>query len=117
MPIGQFITFNKKLQHSQGVSYLEFHSGIVLCKFTNQDVRLTLIRDRTEQRILEATYKTSQTDFISNDPQTLEIVEKVHTIAPTNASVLVQGESGTGKTLIARMVHQLRNVLLIHLLN
>jgi len=107
MPIGQFNTFNKKLQHSQGVSYLEFHSGIVLCKFTNQDVRLTLIRDRTEQRILEATYKTSQTDFISNDPQTLEIVEKVHTIAPTNASVLVQGESGTGKTLIARMVHQL----------
>ncbi|MCP4272310.1 MAG: AAA domain-containing protein [Gammaproteobacteria bacterium] len=107
IPDGQFITFNKKLEHSKGYSYLEFHSGIVLCKFTNQDVRLTLIRDRTEQRILEATYKTAHTDFISNDPDTLEIVEKVHTIAPTNASVLVQGESGTGKTLIARMVHQL----------
>ncbi|MCP4412588.1 MAG: AAA domain-containing protein [Gammaproteobacteria bacterium] len=107
IPDGQFITFNKKLEYSKGYRYLEFHSGIVLCKFTNQDVRLTLIRDRTEQRILEATYKTAHTDFISNDPDTLGIVEKVHTIAPTNASVLVQGESGTGKTVIARMVHQL----------
>jgi len=107
MPIGQFVTFDKKLHHAQGDSYLEFHSGMVQCKFTNQNVRLTLIRDRTEQRILEATYKTVHKDFISNDPRTLEVVKKVHTIAATNASVLIQGESGTGKTLIARMVHKL----------
>jgi transcriptional regulator with PAS, ATPase and Fis domain len=107
MPTGKFVTFEEKIPHQQGERYIELHTGIVQCQSQNKDVRLILIRDRTEQRILEATYKTKHTDFKSNDPRMLEIMERVHTIAPSIASVLVQGESGTGKTLIARMVHQL----------
>jgi len=109
MPTGKFVTFEEKIPHRQGERYIEFHTGFVQCQSQNKDVRLILIRDRTEQRILEATYKTRHTDFKSNDPRMLEIMERVHTIAPSIASVLVQGESGTGKTLVARMVHQLSN--------
>jgi len=107
MPTGKFVTFEERIPHRKGERYIEFHTGIVQCQSQNKDVRLILIRDRTEQRILAATYKTKHTDFKSNDPRMLEIMERVHTIAPSIASVLVQGESGTGKTLIARMVHQL----------
>jgi len=109
MPTGKFVTFEEKIPHNQGERYIEFHTGIVQCESRNNDARLILIRDRTEQRILEAAYKTKHTDFKTNDPHMLEVVERVHTIAPSMASVLVQGESGTGKTLIARMVHRLGN--------
>jgi len=109
MPTGKFVTFEEKIPHSQGERYIEFHTGIVQCQSQNNDARLILIRDRTDQRILEAAYKTKHTDFKTNDPHMLEVVERVHTIAPSMASVLVQGESGTGKTLIARMVHRLGN--------
>ena len=36
----------------------------------------------------------------------IEITAMMEHIAPTKASVLLQGESGTGKSLLARMIHQ-----------
>ena len=109
MPSGKFVTFEERVQYPQGERYIEFHTGVVACHAHDKDVRLILLRDRTEQRLLEAAYKTKHADFESNDPHMLEVVERVQTIAPSNASVLVQGESGTGKTLLARMVHKLSN--------
>jgi len=36
-----------------------------------------------------------------------EVFETVQTVAPSNATVLIQGESGVGKELIAKAIHQL----------
>lgn len=35
------------------------------------------------------------------------VFERVHTVAPTEATVLIEGESGTGKERISRAVHEL----------
>lgn len=43
---------------------------------------------------------------IGASPQMNEIVERLRRIAPTNASVLIQGETGTGKELVAQAIHQ-----------
>ncbi|PLX45487.1 MAG: hypothetical protein C0605_00880 [Hyphomicrobiales bacterium] len=69
------------------------------------DMMLLIVRDRTAKRRLEAVLDRSGSDLITNDPQMLAVLERVQQVAPTDASVLVQGESGTGKTHIARMVH------------
>lgn len=45
------------------------------------------------------------TQLISRDHTLLEILDLVLQVADTDATVLVTGESGTGKDLIARMLH------------
>ena len=51
--------------------------------------------------------KPSPTDelLIGRDPRMQQLFELVDTVARTRTTVLVQGESGTGKTLTARSIH------------
>jgi len=43
--------------------------------------------------------------IIGKHPSLLKVLEEVGQVAPTDASVLINGETGTGKELIARAVH------------
>ncbi|MCA9237410.1 MAG: sigma-54-dependent Fis family transcriptional regulator [Planctomycetales bacterium] len=43
---------------------------------------------------------------IGNSPQMHEVVNRLQRIAPTDATVLIQGDTGTGKELIAQAIHQ-----------
>jgi len=43
---------------------------------------------------------------IGSSPQMLSLIERLKRIAPTDATVLIQGETGTGKELVAQAVHQ-----------
>ena len=44
-------------------------------------------------------------EIIGQGPALATVLENVHRVAPTDASVLITGETGTGKELIARAVH------------
>ncbi len=43
---------------------------------------------------------------IGNSPQMQDVVMRLQRIAPTDATVLIQGETGTGKELVAKAIHQ-----------
>jgi two-component system response regulator HydG len=43
---------------------------------------------------------------IGDSRQMRDIIERLKRIAPTNATVLIQGETGTGKELVAQAIHQ-----------
>lgn len=43
---------------------------------------------------------------IGNSPQMYEVLDRLRRIAPTDATVLIQGETGTGKELVAQALHQ-----------
>jgi two-component system response regulator HydG len=43
---------------------------------------------------------------IGNSQQMLDVVNRLQRIAPTDATVLIQGETGTGKELVAKAIHQ-----------
>jgi NtrC-family two-component system response regulator AlgB len=44
--------------------------------------------------------------FLSENPDTLRSLEVAHQVAQTETSILISGESGTGKTLLARLIHE-----------
>jgi NtrC-family two-component system response regulator AlgB len=48
---------------------------------------------------------TPGVDFSSESPAMQRALEVARQVAPTNAAVLLRGESGTGKTVLARAIH------------
>lgn len=49
------------------------------------------------------------TALVFSDPQSQELLAHIEQVAPSEASVLIIGETGTGKELIARHIHCLSN--------
>jgi len=45
--------------------------------------------------------------IVGSDPRMREVLELAHSVGATSATVLMTGESGTGKSLIARAIHEL----------
>jgi len=48
-------------------------------------------------------------EMIGSSARMIEIYKTISLVAPTNATVLIEGETGTGKEMIARMVHNNSN--------
>jgi formate hydrogenlyase transcriptional activator len=46
-------------------------------------------------------------EIIGNSPRLKAVLESVRIVAPSNSTVLIQGETGTGKEVIARAIHNL----------
>jgi len=55
-------------------------------------------RDRNERRFEQ---------IIGSSPALESVLEQVERVAPTDSTVLIQGETGTGKELIARAIHNI----------
>ncbi len=49
--------------------------------------------------------KLNQGDFIGASAATLRLIERARQVARTDADILMEAESGTGKELLARLVH------------
>jgi DNA-binding NtrC family response regulator len=47
-----------------------------------------------------------ESEMIGSSPGMVEIYKTVSRVAPTDATVVIEGETGTGKELIARMIHR-----------
>ncbi len=47
------------------------------------------------------------TRIVGEHPEMIAIMETVKKVAPTNARILIMGENGTGKELVARAIHEM----------
>ena len=51
-------------------------------------------------------HKFSLPGIVGNSPELTQVLDRVKLIAPAKATVLLQGETGTGKEMIAQAMHQ-----------
>ena len=49
----------------------------------------------------------SQAGIVGNSGAIRSVLEQIHIVAPTDSTVLIQGETGTGKELFAQAIHNL----------
>jgi two-component system response regulator HydG len=61
------------------------------------------LRDRN-RGLVAATH--TESEIIGTSPAALRVFDTIHRAAPTDANVLILGENGTGKELVAREVHR-----------
>ena len=61
---------------------------------------------REEQEDEVAPEELPESEMIGSSPGIVEIYKTACKVAPTDATVLIEGETGTGKELVARMIHR-----------
>ena len=62
---------------------------------------------RQNQVLREASREpVTQDDFVGRSPKMMQIFRALRDVAPTMATVLIEGETGTGKELVARALHR-----------
>ncbi len=69
--------------------------------------KIEFLTSQTEYLKEEIKELTSDHGIIAEDKSMKKVLQLVNKVATTNATVLINGETGTGKELVARAIHQL----------
>ena len=75
------------------------------------DKLLISIKNAIDKQHLQTYYKTASNELrnrfmmVGDSPRMQELYTNIKTVADTSATVLIRGETGTGKELVARAIH------------
>lgn len=72
-------------------------------------IRQSITSDEEERRYLESEIRSEHNfdDIVGKSDALHKVLEQVAIVAPTDSTVLLHGETGTGKELIAKAIHNL----------
>lgn len=83
-----------------------------LSKPLDRDKLLVTVRNALEQHKLAVEYKAmkevveGKEKILGESPKIKEILEIIHRVGPTESRVLISGDNGTGKELVAKAIHR-----------
>jgi DNA-binding NtrC family response regulator len=67
--------------------------------------RLRVENVRLRTLVQQLTFESERYRIVGSSPAIRKVVQQIEKVAPTQATVLIRGPSGTGKELIARAIH------------
>lgn len=81
--------------------------------FLNEEIRITVKRVLEQKRLLAENIALKQQlsqrmgcmDFVADSEAMINILETLEKVIPTKSNILLLGESGTGKGLLAELIH------------
>ncbi len=81
--------------------------------FINEDVKMTIKRLLEHKKVLlenlvlrqQLSQQFGGREFVGISPQILSVFELLEKVIPTRSNILILGDSGTGKGLVAEVVH------------
>jgi DNA-binding NtrC family response regulator len=82
-------------------------SGDQLLSAVEHALRVSRVRDRGELLHRMGPVSTDVPEIIGNSPRMREMLAEVRRVAPFDAPVLIGGETGSGKDLVAKLIHRL----------
>jgi DNA-binding NtrC family response regulator len=95
MRLGAANYVQKPFRNEAIVNMIETFARVRSLEAENKDLRAQLAQNQGFEGV------------VGSSASMQAVFERVRTVAPTDATVLIQGESGTGKERIARAIHQL----------
>ncbi len=100
--------FSDHVSLEEDVRFLTIISGLIAQTVANiqaiqEEKERLLEENRKLKRELQGKY--SLENFIALSSRMQEVLEMIERVAPSSATVLLRGESGTGKSLIAKLIH------------
>ncbi|OAG28477.1 sigma 54-interacting transcriptional regulator [Thermodesulfatator autotrophicus] len=102
--------FEDGIDYHEDINFLEI-VALLVAQFVQlrRNIEKREIHLKQENLLLRTELKKRFSDFMasSRSPEMQKVLTLVRQVAPTRATVLLQGESGTGKTLTARLIHDL----------
>lgn len=105
--LDQFVRVKEQILEKSGARHTEFYCGSLDIPDYPHRLRVVISQNGAKNKENETNDILEKSDFITNAPEMLSIISRLKQIADSNAPVMLTGESGTGKTQIARMIHEL----------
>ena len=86
-----------------------FNDITIIKTAIHKALKLKAVKDENRYLKDQLKQRSKTHSLVGNSTQIQELLKMVHKVAPLNTSVLITGETGTGKELIARAIHQYSN--------
>jgi len=98
-----------KLEESRGKAEEALRENLTQLREVTEELRLAKEKLSEEKLYLEQAIDTELGfgEIIGRSSALKEVMQKVAKVAPSDATVLLLGETGTGKELVARAIHRL----------
>lgn len=99
---------NFGVQSERDLRFLTVVSGLIaqtVQRVQTVNEEKDILRKENSQLRRELSAKNRVEEIIGNSSRMQEVFDMVHRVADSNATVLLRGESGTGKTMVAKALH------------
>jgi DNA-binding NtrC family response regulator len=91
-------------------NYLTYPIEEAEVRLVSKNIRDSIVMASELDYLRDKFWRVDSLDVVrTNNPRMQKVFDQIRSVAPTKSTVLLMGETGTGKTLMAKLIHQHSN--------